>query len=64
MDPILLFWLIGFIILILGLMLNPFFLIAIVGALISYFISGVEIAIIIGVIIFLIVLSTRLGGPH
>ena len=41
MDPILLFWLIGFIILILGLMLNPFFLIAIVGALIGYFVFGV-----------------------
>jgi hypothetical protein len=64
MDPLFLFWLIGFAILILGLMLNPFFLIVGIVTLISYFIFGVEIASLIGGIALLIVFATRIGGPH
>ena len=65
MDPLLLFWLIGFGILIFGLMLDPFFLIVGVVTLISYFIFGVEFASVIGGIALLIVFATRIGGgPH
>ncbi len=64
MDPLFLFWSIGFAILILGLMLNPFSLIVGIVTLISYFIFGVEIASLIGGIALLIVFATRIGGPH
>ena len=64
MDPIFLFWLICLVILIFGLMLNPFFLIVCIVASISYFIFGIEIASLIGGVALLIVFATRIGGPH